>query len=482
MMVINTRRPKPGAERAGGVQPTRRSSLSWRLLRERKFRWFFLACLLSNLGTWLQNTVQVLLAYKLTHSAYGVGIVVSAQFAGTLLVSPWAAVLANRIGFKTTLIGSQVFSAFTAAVMAWCYAAGDFHEGTLIIGALCLGLAFSLALPVQIVMLSTLIEPPDIEAAMAMNSVSYNAGRALAPVLSVLVMILFGPVAIFAANGVTFAVFAVVLCCVSPSKALTVFSRQSDDKVLLQRARVTDGIKIARVNRRLLLLLAIVASVTLADDPVQVLSPGLAHTLHVSGDWVGYLIAALGWGTVLGSFVPIPQKKLATPEGASRIATRRAAIWLLVLAFSMIIFTAGISAWVSLIAAICAGGAALFTGAATQSLIVGANRGAAASVAGLWAIAWAGSKPIASLLDGWSASNIGILRTGILLALPAALLAFGELFMPKTMRERIKSWSLSSRLGDFLASVNYPDWLPDWPLNLVDSVMRKPENSGSQAL
>ena len=36
----------------------------------------------------------------------------------------------------------------------------------------------------------------------------------------------------------------------------------------------------------------------------------------------------------------------------------------------------------------------------------------------VWAIAWAGSKPIASLVDGSLAGLIGYRATGILLALP----------------------------------------------------------------
>jgi len=39
----------------------------------------------------------------------------------------------------------------------------------------------------------------------------------------------------------------------------------------------------------------------------------------------------------------------------------------------------------------------------------------------VWAIAWAGSKPVASLSDGLLARHIGIKVTGVLLALPAML-------------------------------------------------------------
>ena len=40
---------------------------------------------------------------------------------------------------------------------------------------------------------------------------------------------------------------------------------------------------------------------------------------------------------------------------------------------------------------------------------------------GLWAVAWAGSKPFASLLDGTLGSHIGLQWTGLILAGPALI-------------------------------------------------------------
>jgi MFS family permease len=423
------------------------------LLRHRTFRRYFVGSLASNLGTWLQNTAQVLLAYQLTRSVFAVGLVVSAQFAGILVLSPWAAVVADRIGSKTTLIGSQVASALIAGWMALSQHAHMLDEHMLVLGALGLGFAFSLALPLQMAMVPTLVDPTDTEAAMAMNSVSYNSGRALAPALCVLVLAFIGPDWIFVINAVSFGMFAIVLTRLKPVVNVNALPENSFGEAnKRRRTRVTDGIRTARRYRRILLLLAIVAAVTLADDPILVLSPGLAHAhLHVSQDWAEYFIAALGWGTVVGSLPPSARRKIADPSRASKWA----ACWLLALAVSVIVFTAGMSPQISLLAAFATGAAALFTGAAAQTLIVGQHRKAAASVAGLWAIAWAGTKPIASLLDGWLASHIGILLTGIILAFPAIGLAFCELMFSAERKQRIKDWSLT----EYLTLHEFPEWV-----------------------
>ena len=46
---------------------------------------------------------------------------------------------------------------------------------------------------------------------MKMNSVSYNAGRALAPALCVLVIAFIGPDLVFLLNAISFVIFAVLL-------------------------------------------------------------------------------------------------------------------------------------------------------------------------------------------------------------------------------------------------------------------------------
>ena len=59
-----------------------------------------------------------------------------------------------------------------------------------------------------------------------------------------------------------------------------------------------------------------------------------------------------------------------------------------------------------------------------------------ASIAALWAIAWAGTKPFASVLDGWLASHVGVFVATEILVMPAILIALLELTLP----QRSKTW------------------------------------------
>lgn len=410
-----------------GTLPFLRSegkTASWYVLKQRRFLIYFVGSLVSNLGTWLQNTAQMLLAYQLTHSAFVVGAITCAQFSGFLLLGPWAGILADRMGSKRVLIGTQFLSAGVAGLLAYLQFTGSLTERPLMFGALGIGLAFTFALPVQTAMVPRLVQERDTKAALAMNSVSYNAGRTLAPVLCVIVFGSIGPGWSFILNAISFVACAVAIMVVHPSSA-PLAARHLHD---------WSGLRIALWQPRILLLLAMVAAITVADDPVLVLGPALAHqVLGVSSAWPAYFLSALGLGTVLGALVP------TKPSTAWR-----AAISLLVLALSVIVFTAGIAAWLSLAAAIVAGVAALLTGAAAQTMLLkAAGPGHAAQVMALWAVAWAGTKPLASITDGWLANHFGPFHAGIVLAAPAVTVALLEICLPKVAKIWVKKFVYS---------------------------------------
>ena len=153
-----------------------------------------------------------------------------------------------------------------------------------------------------------------------------------------------------------------------------------------------------------------VAAVTVAADPILVLGPALAQSFGASADWSGIFITALGAGNVIGSF----RRTRQAPS------IRRAATVLGILSLAMMVFVLAPWIVVSVVAALAAGMACLVTGATARALLLHhAGPGRQAAVMAAWAVAWAGSKPIASFADGTLAGLIGVRPTGILLALPA---------------------------------------------------------------
>ena len=55
----------------------------------------------------------------------------------------------------------------------------------------------------------------------------------------------------------------------------------------VSKSQVGNGIRIARDDRRIMVLLLMVAAVTIAADPILVLGPALARSFGDSADWSG---------------------------------------------------------------------------------------------------------------------------------------------------------------------------------------------------
>jgi predicted MFS family arabinose efflux permease len=380
-------------------------SAAWRSLRYPRFARFFVGSIISNWGTWLQNTAQMLLAYQFTHSVLTVGLIISAQFSTPFLFGPGAGIVADRIGARRTLICTQVGSAAIATILAILEYAHLLSETYLFIGAFAAGLMFTFALPAQAALIPALVpdDPAESKAAVVMNSVAYNAGRMVAPACTVLIVMTAGFWCVFALNAATFAIFAGVLRGVEPLAPVPM-SKQS---------RVRDGLRVVRKDRRIIFLLLIVASVTLAEDPILVLGPGLArHAFHLSYDCSGYFLCALGAGCVVSSILP----------RTSSLSARRTAAALSLLGLSIVTFVWAPWMWLSVAAAGSAGLWGLVAGSAAQTMLRQlAGKEQTLQVMGLWAVAWAGSKPFASLLDGLLPSVISVQSTGLIMAAPALI-------------------------------------------------------------
>jgi len=402
-------REKFGIKRAGHIRRT-----AWHVLRGNSgFRSYFVGSVTSDFGTWLQNSAQVLLAYQLAHSVLTVGMVMFAQFTSPLVLGPWAGVAADKFGGRRTLLATQLISAAAAATLAGLDFAGLLNAWVLVAGAIISGLAFTFALPARNVTVQRLVPPDQLSAAYAMDSVSYNLGRALAPVLLMAMDLLGISFAwAFAANAVSFVAFAWILWLVN-------MRAEAEPQ---RRSRVRDGFRIACNDNRILVLLLMVAAVTVADDPILVLGPALAKQLHASPTWSGWFIAALGAGTVCGSF----RRSKYQPS------IRLAATALAALALCMLIFVFGPALWISVAAALGAGVSCLVANSVTRAVLAEyAGPQQAAAVMAVWAIAWAGSKPFASLVDGVLGSCIGPQWTGLILAAPALIPITMIVLLPK---------------------------------------------------
>src|SRR5437868_12181175 len=89
-----------------------------RALRHRNYKLFFAGQSLSLIGTWMDQVATSWLVYRLTHSAFLLGVVSFASQIPTLFLSPFAGVLADRMNRHRVVIITQALLMVEAGTMA----------------------------------------------------------------------------------------------------------------------------------------------------------------------------------------------------------------------------------------------------------------------------------------------------------------------------------------------------------------------------
>ena len=387
------------------------------LIRQRNFGPYFAGNALSASGTWFQNLAASLLVFRLTHSAFLLGVLNFCQFAPVLLLAPWAGSAADRYDRRRLLFATQTSAALLAATLALIAWAGLAEAWVVILFALGLGVTSAMSIPPQQALIASLVERKDLPTAVALNSMTYNLARAVGPVLGAASVAYLGIPASFLLNSLSYLVFVAALIAIRPRRQATA-SRET--------SRLRDALGLLREDPRLLAFLIVVAAVGFASDPVNTLAPAFAHAFGYHDTVAGIIIGAFGAGAVTAALF------VAGRVAGSR---RRLALTLAMLGCGVIAFA--LSPWLplGLVFLYVAGFGYLASNtSATTRLQLGVSEAQRGRMMALWGVAFLGLRPLASLADGAIAAVAGVRVAGVILALPA--LACSILLVLMRYRER----------------------------------------------
>lgn len=372
-------------------------------LQERDYRLFFFGSLASNLGTFCQSIALSLLVYRLSQSTFQVGVVNFAQFAAVPLLAPFAGAAADRFDRRRILIVTQVAAFVVAAVLTLISVSGMARVWNVILLAGLLGVTSAVSFPVNRAFATSLVSSRNLGRAINLDSVSVNLARATGPVAGAYIVDRFGVTWAFAVNALSFLCLAFALFSVRARP-----TRPSGGKT-----RFRDSFGLLRRQPRLAGLLFIVACCAIAADPPVTLGPELAHRFGGGDRLAGLILGAFGAGGVLGAFV-------AGAEAQRH--HRKVGRLLAVLVTGIALFA--LSGWLALtlLGALLGGFGYLTAQTRTTTLMVrSTNDAERGRVMALWAIAFVGVRPLASLFDGFVGSNHGVRVAALCMAAPAAV-------------------------------------------------------------
>ena len=186
-------------------------------LRSRNFRLFWMGNLLSNVGTFAQQTAQGWLVRTITpdpnHAAANLSLVAACGTLPILLFTLYAGVLADRVDKRRALVITNASAAIIAVLLAILVSSGHTQVWHVALLALCTGLVNAFDIPIRQSFNREMVPLEDLPNAIALNSSAFNAARVAGPAVGGLLLRSVGLAACFWVNAFSFGAMIAALAC-----------------------------------------------------------------------------------------------------------------------------------------------------------------------------------------------------------------------------------------------------------------------------
>ncbi|MDR3602087.1 MAG: MFS transporter [Desulfosporosinus sp.] len=268
-------------------------------LKHRNYRYYWIGMAISTTGTWMQNVAQPWLAYKLTDSAFLLGLVSALQFLPVLLFSLFAGVIIDRSKKKNILYMTQSASFVITLSLTILTYSGHIMYWHLIVSSALLGIVNTFDLPTRQSFVIELVGREDLTNGIALNSMQINLARVIGPAIAGVIMGA-GPQGIpncFLINAVSFGAVLLSLWFIHPHP----IERQliKEDNIL---RNIEEGLKFIYSRKVLFLTLLIVAITGTFVMNENVLIPVFSvQVLHQHEAGFGLLMSMIGVGALAGA-------------------------------------------------------------------------------------------------------------------------------------------------------------------------------------
>src|SRR3954452_11307017 len=193
--------PFPGAAspRCDGRRPG-----TFRALRHRNYRLFFLGQMVSVVGSWVQLTALMWLAFHLTGTSRWPALVAAAQLLPGFVLGAWGGALADRLPLRALIFQTQTLLLVLALALAGLAFAGVATVWHLLAIAAASGVVNAVDLPARLAFLVEMVGKEDLVNAVALNSLLFNLARAAGPALGAWLLLHGGPAACFLLNALSY--------------------------------------------------------------------------------------------------------------------------------------------------------------------------------------------------------------------------------------------------------------------------------------
>jgi MFS family permease len=284
------------------------------VLAQRNARIFYSGSVTCWTGSWVQRVATDWLAWELTHSAFWVSIIAFCNLAPSVVISPLAGAVADRVDRVRLTMASQFVAAGQSATLVTLILSGLIRVEFIAALAAINGMAETFAQPARQCLIPGLVPRAYLPGAVALNSLTYNVARFVGPALSGPMIVAWGVVPPIACNCAAFLFASLTMHLLKLDPAIRIGHRSSHG--LFHDA--IEGIRYVTRHRGIgpLLLFAAAVGVSLRSVP-EMLPPYVAELFGRDARGLATLASTMGFAALVGGTLVAIRGRL---DGLTRIA------------------------------------------------------------------------------------------------------------------------------------------------------------------
>ncbi|MEH1906570.1 MFS transporter [Nostoc sp.] len=384
------------------MEASKKSQVMLRAFGSRNFRLYYIGQAISLIGTSMTQVATSWLVYRLTDSAWLLGLVGFASQIPTLVLIPLGGIVADRWNRHQILLVAQILGMLQSLALTWLALSGTINIQYIAILGVLQGIINAFDIPTRQAFLPETVSKENLGNAIALYSSLVSVSVMLGPAIAGLLIAAIGSGACFLIDTISYiaVIFALLAMRLAPRKA--VISTRKPLEELKASFNYAFGFLPIRSVLIGSALVCCVWGFYLALGPIFA-----KEILQGGPNTFGFLMTASSLGTLAGGIYLTKHSNVLESGKVLALGIGFMGISLIVFALSRVF-------WLSLLSLFAAGFGFILQIIAgrtlLQLLVSDENRG---QITGLYVMASTGAVPIGNLIAGALASKIGSSNTVI---------------------------------------------------------------------
>ncbi|MDZ8092922.1 MAG: MFS transporter [Nostoc sp. DedQUE05] len=385
------------------MEASKKSQVMLRAFSSRNFRLYYTGQAISLIGTSMTQVATSWLVYRLTDSAWLLGLVGFASQIPTLLLIPLGGIIADRWNRDQILLVAQILGMLRSLALTWLALSSTINIEYIAILGVLQGMINAFDIPTRQAFIPETVAKENLGNAFALYSSLISVTSMVGPAIAGLLIVALGSGLCFLIDSISYIAVIIALLAIRLTSRKTVISKRKPLEELKTSFKYAFGFLPIRSVLIGSALVCCVWAFYLALGPIFA-----KEILQGGPNTFGFLMTASSLGALAGGIYLTKHSNVLESGKVLALGIGFMGVSLIVFALSRVF-------WLSLLSLLAAGFGFILQIIAgrtlLQLLVSDENRG---QITGLYVMASTGAVSIGNLIAGALASKIGSSNTVIL--------------------------------------------------------------------